>query len=538
MTAPASGGTVANLLTLWAVASDTIGVAGVQFLLDGASLGSEVTTAPYTITWDTRGATSGSHTLAARARNTSGLTTTSSPVTVTVDSSGNPAVVGSWSSVVNIPAVAVNLVLLKNNKVLFYQDGATATVWDYVNGTFTGVPTSANIFCSGGALLADGRMLVVGGFGGGNQDGIANAEIFDPANNSWTAVPNMSYKRWYPNAMTLGDGTILVTAGYQTGPHDNAGIPEIYNASSNTWTHLTSANNPFEYYPFIYLLSDGRVIHVGGSEYPTATDILDLNSQIWSVVDPNIVDGGSAVMYLPGKIMKAGSSFREASISAASANTTYVLDTTKATVAWQQAPSMVYPRSDLDLVELPDGNVLAVGGDLDQCGCDIANAVYAAELWSPQTQTWTTMASMVTPREYHQTAILLPDARVLVSGMGADFGQVPDEMNAEFYSPPYLSKGARPTITQAPSQVSYGSNFFVATPDATSIAKAVLIRTGAVTHFFDQNTRYVPVIFQQATGGLTITAPASGNFAPPGYYMLFLLNSAGVPSVAPFVQLQ
>ena len=184
-----------------------------------------------------------------------------------------------------------------------------------------------------------------------------------------------------------------------------------------------------------------------------------------------------------------------------------------------------------------DGNVLAVGGDLDQWGCDIANAVYAAELWSPQTRTWTTMASMVTPREYHQTAILLPDARVLVSGMGADFGQVPDEQNAEFYSPPYLSKGARPTITQAPSQVSYGSNFFVATPDSTSIAKAVLIRTSAVTHFFDQNTRYVPVIFQQATGGLTITAPASANFAPPGYYMLFLVNSAGVPSVAPFVQL-
>jgi hypothetical protein len=291
MTAPAPGATVANLLTLWATASDTVGVAGVQFLLDGASLGSEVTSPPYTITWDTRGATPGSHTLAARARNTSGLTTTSSPVTVTVDNSGNPAVVGSWSSVVNIPAVAVNLVLLKNNKVLFYQDGATPTVWDYVNGSFTGVPTSANIFCSGAALLADGRVLAVGGFGGGNQDGIANAEIFDPANNSWTAVPNMSFKRWYPTATTLGDGTILVTAGWQTGPHDNVGIPEIYNASSNTWTQLTSANNPFETYPFLYLLSDGRVIHVGGTEYPTATDILDLNSQTWSVVDSNVVDG-------------------------------------------------------------------------------------------------------------------------------------------------------------------------------------------------------------------------------------------------------
>ena len=118
MTAPAAGA-VTNLSTLWAVASDANGVAGVQFLLDDSPLGSEVTTTPYTIIWDTRTASAGSHTVAARARNVSGLTTTSAPVTVTVDNSGNPAVVGSWSSAVNIPAVAVNLVLLKNLKCCF-----------------------------------------------------------------------------------------------------------------------------------------------------------------------------------------------------------------------------------------------------------------------------------------------------------------------------------------------------------------------------------------------------------------------------------
>ena len=194
----------------------------------------------------------------------------------------------------NIPAVAVDLVLLKNNKVLFYQDGSTPTVWDYTNSTFAAVPTTANLFfCSGHSLLADGRVLVVGGWGGGNSDGISNAEIFDPSNNSWTAVPNMSYQRWYPTATTLSNGTIMVTAGWQTGPHANAGIPEIYSSSINTWTKLTSANNPFETYPFLYQLSDGRVIHVGNSEYATVTDILDLNTQTWSVVDPNIVDGAS-----------------------------------------------------------------------------------------------------------------------------------------------------------------------------------------------------------------------------------------------------
>jgi hypothetical protein len=198
---------------------------------------------------------------------------------------------------------------------------------------------------------------------------------------------------------------------------------------------------------------------------------------------------------------------------------------------------MAYPRSFLNLTTLPDGTVLATGGESDKNGGNINNAIYAAELWSPQTQTWTTMAPMHTPREYHSTALLLPDGRVLQSGMGADFGNVPDEMSAEFYSPSYLFKGTRPTISQAPAQISYAQNFFVGTPDGATISSAVLIRTGAVTHFFDQNTRFVPLTFQQTTGGLTLTAPANSNQAPPGYYMLFLVNSGGVPSIAPFVQL-
>ena len=204
--------------------------------------------------------------------------------------------------------------------------------------------------------------------------------------------------------------------------------------------------------------------------------------------------------------------------------------------AWQQVPSMVYPRSFMNMTVLPDGTVLATGGETDRNGGNIANAVYPAELWSPATQTWTTMASMHTPREYHSTALLLPDGRVVESGMGSDFGNVPDEKSAEFYSPPYLFKGARPTITQAPTQISYGSNFSITTPDAASITTVVLIRNGGVTHFFDQNTRYLPLSFTQSSGGLTATAPVDGRLAPPGYYMLFIVNSNGVPSIAPMVQ--
>ena len=536
MTSPAPNATVSGQTTISASASDPYNsILGVQFLLDGSNLGVEVTSAPYSLTWDTT-SLSGTHTLAAVAYNSAGLNATSTPITVTVNNSGNGALVGNWSSPVTLPTVAVNLVLLKNNKLLFYEDGDSVTVWDYLNNTFTGIPVNVNLFCSGHAVLADGRVLVVGGFSGSsNPIGIANAEIFDPSANTWNTVPSMAYRRWYPTATTLSDGRVLVTAGWQTSNHSNAGIPEIYNPSTNSWTQVASANNPFETYPFIYLLPDGRVIHVGGSEYATTTDVLDLNAQSWSVMDPDIVDGGSSTMYLPGKIMKAGSA-ADSQFSGSSSKTTFVLDTTQTSPAWVQTPSMVYPRSFFNLVTLPDDSVLAVGGETDKNGGNIANAVYAAELWSPQTQVWTTMSSMHTPREYHSTALLLPDGRVVVSGMGADFGNVPDEKTAEFFSPPYLFKGARPVITQAPAQIHYGANFFLATPDGATIASATLIRTGAATHFFDQNTRFVPVTFQQTAGGLTVTPPGTASLAPPGYYMLFIVNGNGVPSVAPIVQ--
>jgi hypothetical protein len=538
MASPLNGAIVSGQTAIAANASSQGStITGVQFLLDQNNLGAQIASAPYAMTWDTTTATVGSHSLAAVAYTSGGLSSTSPAVNVTVDNSGNPATVGSWSAPVKLPAVAVNLVLLKNNKILFYQDGTTPTVWDYVNNIFTSVPAPTNLFCSGHAALADGRILVIGGYGqSSNRYGIPNAEIFDPATNAWTLVPEMAYSRWYPTATTLSDGRILVTGGWQSSAHTNAGVPEIYDPLTNAWTQLTKANNPFETYPFIYQLTDGRLVHVNGSEYPTTTDILDLTTQTWSTVDPTIRDGGSSVMYLPDKIMKAGSA-SDSGGAGPSSNTAFTLDMSQPSPTWHQTTSMAYARTFLNLTELPDGTVLATGGETDKNGGNTANAVYPAELWSPTTGTWTTMAAMQTPREYHSTALLLPDGRVVQSGMGAD-GGVPDQLSAEFYSPSYLFKGVRPTISQSPSQITYGQSFFVGTPDAASIKSAVLIRTGAATHFFNMNARFVPVSFTQTTGGLTITGPVNGNQAPPGHYMLFLVNSNGVPSIAPFIQLQ
>ena len=153
-------------------------------------------------------------------------------------------------------------------------------------------------------------------------------------------------------------------------------------------------------------------------------------------------------------------------------------------------------------------------------------------MWDPATGTWTTMASLTKIRAYHSTALLLPDGRVLSAG-----GEPGGGASAEIYSPPYLFNGSRPTITSAPASVAYGQSFFVGTPDATSISKVTLIALSSVTHGFNMGQRISRPLFSQATGGLNVTAPSNPNKTPPGYYMLFILNSNGVPSVAKILQI-
>ena len=214
--------------------------------------------------------------------------------------------------------------------------------------------------------------------------------------------------------------------------------------------------------------------------------------------------------------------------------TAEIIDLNNPNPAWVYTGSMVTGgRKLFNATLLADGTVLVTGGSrgTEDPNTKSTNPAYESELWDPATGTWTQMASLTKIRTYHSIALLLPDGRVLSAG--GVFGT----NSAEIYSPPYLFRGSRPTITSAPAGITYGQSFFVGTPNATSISQVTFIALGSVTHGFNMGQHISRPSFSQATGGLNVTAPSNPNNTPPGYYMLFILNSNGIPSVAKIVQI-
>ena len=455
----------------------------------------------------------------------------------------SPSTTGVWSAVMNWPMVAVHAHLLPTGNVLAWSDytnNGGAQIWHPSTNTFTVDDfLLGNLFCAGHGFLADGRLMITGGILNNIDDvGPRETTIFNPSTSAWSQAGLMAVGRYYPTTTTLPDGRLLVQGGTTTCGTCIADIPEIYDPATDRWTQMAStARMAFHYYPHTYVLPDGRVIVAAQNDQAIPTQVLDLNTQRWTTIDSQYTDGHSSAMYLPGKIMKAGKATADDPGHPSEA-TTYVLDMTQPSPAWEATAPMQFPRSFLNLTILPDGQVLATGGATTTDKANFSTAVYEAELWSPTTKAWTTLARSAVPRLYHSTALLLPDARVLVAGGGRTGCRpcvVPapvDQQNAEIYPPPYLYKGPRPVISSAPAVVQYGDQFIVTTPDAARISTVSLIALGSVTHSFNETQRFVPLSFSGGSNSLTVQAPQSGNIAPPGPYMLFLVDSTGVPSVA------
>ena len=471
------------------------------------------------------------------------------------------SVLGRWDKVTNpLPFFPVHAHTLRSGKVMIWPgdegiSGNDPRSWDPANqsvSTFTA--PGYDLFCSGHSFLADGTLFVAGGHFMQNGIGVASASIYNPNTNTWTprppavgSVPDMNAGRWYPTATVLANGDVLVISGSKDSSFGNNTLPQVFQVGSRTWRNLTSAELGIDLYPQMLLAPNGKVFNPGPTQNTRYLDTA--GSGAWSFVANRLGPHrsyGSAVMYAPGKVLVMGGGDPPV-------NTAEVIDLNQSPLTWRAVGSMAVARRQLNATLLPDGTVLVTGGT-SKAGFntpdDPTSPVHAAELWNPTTQNWTTLASTSTPtipgipRIYHSTAVLLPDARVLSMGGNVLPPPYPDTRIAEIYSPPYLFKGARPTITSAPTSVTYGQSFFVGTPDAAAISKVTMLRLSSVTHALNMSQYISTLSSSPTTGGLNVVAPSGAAVAPPfapavappGPYMLFILNTNGVPSVAWMIQ--
>jgi galactose oxidase len=474
---------------------------------------------------------------------------------------------GRWSSVIPMAGIVpVSGAVLPNGKVLLWASwtgthfagtGALEqTVTLLVDPAHPAQPivrtisnTGHNMFCPGTSMLADGRLLV----NGGDVEHTAATSLYDPFHDSWSAAAPMHQQRWYDSTVTLPDGRALTLGGNRT--TGGSGNGEIYDPVANTWTamdgitlaSLTAGTDPTESrtmeHPRQLVAPDGRIFVPGPTPHMQWISLAGKGSV--SAAGPRGDDETSqndvTVMYDVGKLLKAGGNIsydRNTPRYVPSSRNSYLIDINGGAAQVTKVAPMIYPRAFANGVVLPDGKVFVAGGlDNGKAFSDAGN-VKAAELFDPATATWRELPPAANPRPYHSIALLLPDGRVLTGGGGlcSKSACAANHPDIEFFSPPYLFAGARPTIVSAPATISANGGSFNVTVGG-NVTHFTLVRMAATTHVVDSDQRLIPLTASGSGAAWSLTAPANHNIAPPGYYMLFAL-AGGVPSVAAIMKVE
>ncbi|MGW6908320.1 galactose oxidase-like domain-containing protein [Streptomyces sp. NPDC054940] len=475
------------------------------------------------------------------------------------------------------PVRSMHSVVLHNGKVLLiagsgndptmFEAGTfTSAVYDPQNGTYKQIPTPKDMFCAGHVQLDDGRVLVMSGNKGypsadgtiGYQ-GYKDSYIFDPATETYSKTNDMNDGHWYPSATILGNGDVISFGGLK---EDSTGsvTAELWSDAEQKWLELWKVNQSWSYwglYPSMILMQDGRLFysgsHVFGNNIPgTGSAIYDYDAntvtQIPGLQNKDQRDQSASVLLPPAqdqKVLTIGGGNIDSNPDAN--RLTDVIDLKQPNPSYVAGPPI--PQGQVDLgggkvpqtgnqgkmyvsaVLLPDGKVLETGGALH----NRADPVYETSLYDPATNTFDPVATDPEERGYHSSAFLLPDGRVMTTGDNPGNGSWNHDVSV--YTPPYLLKGERPTITSViDTEWTYGDTQRI-TVDRP-IAKAELIRPAAVTHSSDPNQRFVDLPLSVDGNNVDLNVTSNPNLAPPGWYMLFAVDANGVPSVAKWVHLQ
>jgi YVTN family beta-propeller protein len=455
---------------------------------------------------------------------------------------------GAWSPVYSWPLIPIHAVLLPDQRVFSYGSTATGVqggsfiydVWDPAAGPSGGHLTLANLtstdlFCSSQLVLPGGNDVFIAGGDVWNGTQVLNSanpntNLFNFLANTLTRQNNMNRARWYSTSTALLNGEVYVQGG--TSGTDR---PEVRQANGS-FRLLTGANtSSLDFmYPRNWVAPSGIIFGYdsGGRMYTVDPAGTGTYTSKGTFTGP-IGNDSSAVMFRPGRILQFGGNSNQARI----------IDITGVNPVVTATGNLLKKRVLVNATVLPDGRVLATGGSgVWNALTDVTNH---AEIWDPATGVWTQHSSGDRARLYHSVALLMPDATVLVGGGGANSPTtcLPQcNTNVEFYSPPYLySQGGglapRPVITATQTTVVIGETFPVDVAAGASASRVTLVKTGSVTHSWNMDQRFVEATFNTSGNRLMVQAPTRAADAPPGSYILFVLNASGVPSVGRIIQI-
>jgi hypothetical protein len=478
--------------------------------------------------------------------------------------------VGQWSDKIPVPVVGITTALLHTGEVLFWSydpesyhvvsasNKGVAYLWDPVTRSGQPVDSPENLWCGGQTFLSDGRVYVAGGnlrypdpsapAGTDGWQGALSNYTFNPANNQWIAQPTMSVGRWYPTTTQLSDDRVVITSGIdETGSNAITTVVELFTPSPDSngvgTIEQITPHWPTGFYPYQYLLPDGKMLQAG----PAANNSYLLTPDTWTWdMYPQLLAShyayGNGISFTdvsgatPKQVIMLAGGTRGGEAGTEATNENEYMDGFNPSMGWRNFPEWLQPRRNSGTVILADGTLFTVGGNNASAIQPYDNPLFHAEIYNKLptdlTGAWVKMMPNTIQAAYHSSVILLPDATVLLTA--DDMGPA-SHNHVQVYSPPYLFKGTRPKITAAPEAVGRGHMIEIGT-DTPNIASAMLVAPSATTHANDMHQRAIKLKTHSHGRHLKVSIPSEAGIVPPGYYMLFILNGDGVPSVAKFIR--
>ena len=462
------------------------------------------------------------------------------------------SLVGQWGPVIAWPHVPVSMANLPNGKILSWSGSERRTwptteqtysaTWDPVNDQFDEIfHPSHNMFCAHLSMAENGDVFVNGGR---NQLNSPWTSLFSYESNSWTQIENMATGgRWYAVTLALPTGEIMTNMGTAT----NFRNPEKW-SPSNSWEVLNGidynamrtthngTNGGLRWWANLSVTPDGEVFHFWDSNENHLID----PSGVGSFRDANAVSDdpthspGVNVQFAEGKLLVAGGN--QGTWEDGASDDAFVIDMNTSPPTVTTTGSMNSRRTFANLVTLPTGEVLAIGGNTSGQAFSDNGTIYEAEIWSPGTGNWRTVAAMQVPRNYHSTALLLTDGRVLAAGGGYnsnDANVAYTHQDGEVYSPPYLfapgggTGTVRPTDhLRVPIVLILGEQFTVIAR-RQCLQRFTMVRMGSTTHAVNTDTRFHELIrgdncrLRYSSGQYTLSPTANPNLLIPGFWMMF-----------------